>query len=53
MRVRGFLTASSGPAPSTTQFSHQAVATALLVALACLLMRSFDRESPSGLAARC
>jgi hypothetical protein len=29
------------------QFSHQAVATALLVALACLLVRSFDRGSPA------
>ncbi|WP_217574336.1 hypothetical protein [Streptomyces sp. GbtcB7] len=29
------------------QFSHQAVATALLVALACLLVRSFDRWSPA------
>ena len=28
------------------QFSHQAVATALLVALACLLVRSFDRGRP-------
>jgi hypothetical protein len=28
------------------QFSHQGVATALLVALACLLVRSFDRGSP-------
>jgi len=29
------------------QFSHQAVATALLVALACLLVRSFDWGSPA------
>lgn len=29
------------------QFSHRAVATALLVALACLLVRSFDRGSPA------
>ena len=29
------------------QFSHQAVATALLVALACLLVGSFDRGSPA------
>jgi 4-amino-4-deoxy-L-arabinose transferase-like glycosyltransferase len=29
------------------QFSHQAVTTALLVALACLLVRSFDRGSPA------
>jgi len=29
------------------QFSHQAMATALLVALACLLVRSFDRGSPA------
>ena len=29
------------------QFSHQAVATALLMALACLLVRSFDRGSPA------
>ena len=28
------------------QFSHQAVTTALLVALACLLVRSFDRGCP-------
>jgi hypothetical protein len=28
------------------RFSHQAVATALLVALACLLVRSFDRGRP-------
>jgi 4-amino-4-deoxy-L-arabinose transferase-like glycosyltransferase len=34
------------------QFSHQAVATALLVALACLLVRSFDRGRPLGAAAR-
>jgi len=35
------------------QFSHQAVATALLVALACLLVRSFERGSPAlGAAAR-
>lgn len=30
------------------QLSHQAVATALLVALACLLVRSFDRGAPAG-----
>lgn len=29
------------------EFSHQAVATALVVALACLLARSFDRGSPT------
>jgi hypothetical protein len=29
------------------QFSHQAMATALLLALACLLVRSFDRGSPA------
>jgi hypothetical protein len=34
------------------QFSHQAMATALLVALACLLVRSFDRGSPAWAAAR-
>ena len=36
-----------GSIPSEAQFSHQAVATALLVALACLLVRSFDRGSPA------
>ncbi|MCZ1003346.1 hypothetical protein O1M63_43955 [Streptomyces mirabilis] len=34
------------------QFFHQAVATALLVALACLLVRSFDRGARLGAAAR-
>ena len=29
------------------QFSHLAMATALLVALACLLVRSFERGSPA------